>query len=55
VGGEALGPVKARCPSVRECQGLEVGVGGWVRKHPYRSRRSIDEIGVFQRGNRERG
>jgi rubredoxin len=21
--------VKAQCPSVRECQGSEVGVGGW--------------------------
>jgi len=28
VGGEALGPVKARCPSVGEGQGGEVGVGG---------------------------
>jgi hypothetical protein len=27
---EALGPVMARCPSVRECEGGEVGVGGWV-------------------------
>jgi hypothetical protein len=26
--GEALGPVKALCPSVGECQGQEVGVGG---------------------------
>jgi hypothetical protein len=28
--GEALGPLKARCPSVRDGQGREVGVGGWV-------------------------
>jgi hypothetical protein len=29
-GGEALGPVKALCPSVGECQGQEAGVGvGW--------------------------
>ena len=27
-GGEVLGPVKARCPSVGECQGQEAGVGG---------------------------
>jgi hypothetical protein len=27
-GGEALGPVKVLCPSVGECQGQEVGVGG---------------------------
>ena len=28
MGGEALGPVKALCPSVGECQGQEAGVGG---------------------------
>jgi hypothetical protein len=28
IGGEALGPVKALCPSTRECQVQEVGVGG---------------------------
>jgi hypothetical protein len=30
VGGEALGTVKAQCLNVGECQGGEVGVGGWV-------------------------
>jgi hypothetical protein len=30
MGGEALGPVKARCPSVGECQGGEGGGCGWV-------------------------
>ena len=25
--GESLGPVKAQCPSVGECQGQEAGVG----------------------------
>ena len=30
MGREALGPVKAQCPSVGECQGREVGVGRWV-------------------------
>jgi hypothetical protein len=29
MGGEALGPVKALCPSVGECQGQEAGVGGF--------------------------
>jgi hypothetical protein len=29
MGREALGPVKAECPSVGEYQGSEVGVGGW--------------------------
>jgi hypothetical protein len=55
IGGEALGPVKARCPSVRECQGGEVGVGGWVGEHPHRSRGREDGIGGFQRGNLEKG
>jgi hypothetical protein len=26
MGGEALGPVKALCPSIGECQGQETGV-----------------------------
>jgi hypothetical protein len=30
MGGEALDPVKAQCPSVGECQGGEAGVGGWL-------------------------
>ena len=49
MGGEALGPVKALCPSVGECQGQEAGVGGLV------SRGSWEGIGGFQRGNQERG
>jgi hypothetical protein len=32
MGGESLGPVKALCPSVGECQGQEAGVGGLVSK-----------------------
>jgi hypothetical protein len=28
MGGEALGPVKVLCPSIEECQGQEVGLGG---------------------------
>ena len=49
MGGEALGPVKALCPSVGECQGQEAGVGGLV------SRRRGDGIGGFRRINQERG
>ena len=32
MGGEYLGPVKARCPSVGECQDRESGVGGVVSR-----------------------
>ena len=32
MGGEALGPVKVLCPSIGECQGQEVGVGGLVSR-----------------------
>jgi hypothetical protein len=28
MGGEALGPVKVLCPSIGECLGKEMGVGG---------------------------
>lgn len=28
--GEALGPMKARCHSVWECKGGEVGKSGWI-------------------------
>jgi hypothetical protein len=37
MGGEALGPVKARCPSVGEWEGGQAGVGGWVGEHLHRS------------------
>ena len=36
IGGEAFGPVKTPCPSVGECKGAEVGVGGHVGEHPHR-------------------
>jgi hypothetical protein len=32
MGREALCPMKALCPSVRECQGQESGVGGLVNR-----------------------
>jgi hypothetical protein len=38
VGGQALGPVNAQCPSVGECYDREAGVGAWVGKAPHRSR-----------------
>ena len=55
MGGEALGLVKAQCPSVGECQDREAGVGGWVKQYPHRSREMWDGIGGFQRGNQEKG
>lgn len=48
MGGEALGPVKARCPSVGECQGREEGGNGWeVGEHSHRSRGRGHGMGVF--------
>jgi hypothetical protein len=49
MGGEALGPVKALCPSVGEFQGQEVGLGGLM------SRGREEGIVGFQKGNQERG
>ena len=49
MGGEALGPVKAPCPIIGECQDQEAEVGGLV------SRGREDGIGGFQKGNQERG
>ena len=46
---EAIGPVKALCPSIGECQGQEGRVGGLV------SRGSGEGIGGFWRGKQERG
>jgi hypothetical protein len=40
---------KVLCSSIGECEGQEVGVGGFV------SRGSGEGIGVFQRGNQEKG
>jgi hypothetical protein len=43
MGGEALGPEKAQCPSVGECQDREVGVCGLVsRGEEERSRGSLE-------------
>jgi hypothetical protein len=45
--GEALGPFKARCPSVGECQAGGAGVSGWVGEHPHRSRGRGNGMGRF--------
>jgi hypothetical protein len=55
MGGEALGHVKVRCPSVGEFKGGEVGVGGCMGAHPHRSRRRGDEMGGLLGGYLERG
>ena len=47
-GRRGLGPVKVLCPSVGECQGQEVGVGGLVSKG------SGEEMGVFRERDQER-
>lgn len=33
MGGEGLGPLKAQCPRLGECQGREAEVGGGVGEH----------------------
>ena len=48
MGGEALGPVKAQCPSVGECQDRKRGMGGLV------SRRRGDGMGGGVQGGRMR-
>jgi hypothetical protein len=47
--GEALGLVKAPCPSVGECQDKEAGITGLV------SRGRRNGIRGIWRGNKERG
>jgi len=49
MGGETLGPVKARCPSVGECQDREVEVGESMGEHPHRSSGTCNGTG-FCRG-----
>jgi hypothetical protein len=54
MGGETLGPMKAECTSVGECQGGEAGVYGRVGEHPHRSRGTGNEIVGFGEGNWKR-
>jgi len=55
MGGEALCPVKALCPSVGEWQRREMGGNRWVGEHPHRSREKWDVIEELWTENRERG
>jgi hypothetical protein len=52
--GEALVPVMTHCPSVRECQCGESGVGGWVAEHPPRIRERGNRM-VVSRGETRKG
>ena len=54
MGGETLGPMKAECTSVGECQGGEAGVYGKVGEHPHRSRGTGNGIVGFGEGNWKR-
>ena len=45
VGGEALGPVAAQCPSIGRCQGGEVVVGEQVEEHPHGGKGRGDKFG----------
>ena len=47
MGVEALGPMKVLCPSVRECQGQEAGVGGLVSR---KRGKGIGSFGVVKPG-----
>jgi hypothetical protein len=53
--GEALGPLKARCPSVGECHGSEVRVDGSLGEHPHRSRGLGGWDSEFAEGKPEKG
>jgi hypothetical protein len=51
MGGEALGPVKALCLSVGECQGQEAGVNGLVISRSG----EVDKGRGFSEEDQERG
>ena len=58
VRGEALGPGKALCPGVGECQSAEAGGDGWMGEQPHRSRGSGNGMKVSEGcggGDLERG
>jgi hypothetical protein len=46
MGEQALGHLKAQCPSAGECECREQVVVGWMEVHPYRHRRRVDGISV---------
>ena len=50
MGGDALGPVKTRCPQVRDCQCQEADVGGLVPEQGEK-----DWLGDFSEGKQGKG
>jgi hypothetical protein len=55
MGGEALGPVKARYPTVGEFEWVESGVDGLVGEHPHRSSGRGSRMRGFQGGVTRKG
>jgi hypothetical protein len=53
--GEALSLVKAQFPSVEEYQNSDLGVSGWERMHPFRSKGRKGGAECFWRGKCESG
>ena len=53
--GEALGPVMAQCPGLKEFQGKESGVGGWAKEQRDRSKYRRDGIWDYWRGIQKGG
>ena len=47
--GEAFSPVKFHSPSVGECQGAEVGEGGWEREHFHGRNKRGSEVGIGEK------
>jgi hypothetical protein len=53
MGGDVHGSMKAR--QMLQCRAIEVGevgVGGWMEKHPHRSSGKEDVIGYFWEGEK---
>jgi hypothetical protein len=56
MGEEALGLLKAQCPSVGDCQGIEERVGEWVGgETPLLKQGETGRDRLFCGENRERG
>ena len=47
MGEEALGPVKARCPSVEEYEARVLEMCGWVGVHPHSAGGGVWDTGAL--------